>query len=103
MLLTIVMYLDQCPENTGINVGKLFKRGAKEKSKENKRKSDEKKTFQEELIALQKVQLKNQEEQEKCTNTLIESMIKAQRKMESEEQEKDRKFFMELGKLLFNN
>lgn len=58
--------------------------------------------FKEELINLQKAQLTAQEEQEKRTNTLITSMLEAQQKMEVEEREKDRKFFLEIGKLFCN-
>ena len=59
-------------------------------------------SFQEELLSLQRVQIKAQEEQEKRTNSLIASILDSQRKIEVEEREKDQKIFMEIGKLFCN-
>ena len=56
-------------------------------------------SFQEELLSLQRDQIKAQEEQEKRTNSLIASMLESQQKIKVEEKEKDRQFFMEIGKL----
>ena len=56
-------------------------------------------SFQEELLSLQKAQMKEQEKQERRTNSLIASMLEPQQKIEVEEREKDRTFFMEIGKL----
>ena len=59
-------------------------------------------SFQKELLSLQRAQIEAQEEQEKRTNSLIASMLESPQKIEVEEREKNRTYFMEIGKLFCN-
>ena len=57
-------------------------------------------SFQEQIIELQKMQLKAFEESEKRQQQFFEQMVEAQCKYDAAEKEKDRQFFMELAKVL---
>ena len=57
-------------------------------------------SFQEQMIKLQKMQLKAFEESEKRQQQFFEQMIDVQSKENAAEKEKDRQFFMELAKVL---
>ena len=57
-------------------------------------------SFQEQMIKLQKMQLKAFKESEKRQQQFFEQMIEVQSKGNAAEKEKDRQFFMELAKVL---
>ena len=56
-------------------------------------------SVQEELLEISKAQLKSLEESEKRQQEFYAKFIEEQRKEEAKEREKDREFFMNLGKL----
>ena len=73
------------------------------KTKKSNVKSKEKvprQSFQEQMIKLQKMQLKAFKESEKRQQQFFEQMIEVQSKDNAAEKEKDRQFFMELAKVL---
>ena len=56
--------------------------------------------YQEKILALQKKQLENQVAQEERQMQVFQKFLDEQRKLESEEREKDRKFFLQLSIIL---
>ena len=58
-----------------------------------------KQSFQQELLALQKEQMAYQKEQEKRHEEFLKYMMEEQRKVEQEERDKDRDFFLKLGQM----
>ena len=57
------------------------------------------KSIQEELLEIQKAQLKSIEDSNKRQQGLIEKIIEEQRKEDAKEKEKDREFFMNIANL----
>ena len=74
------------------------KKNAKGKEKKPKEKPA-KTSFYEELLLLQKEQMKIQHDQDERHEKLMREMVNEQRNMEREEREKDREFFLALGKM----
>ena len=74
------------------------KKNAKGKEKKPKEKPA-KMSFYEELLLLQRQQIKIQHDQDERHEKLMREMINEQRNMEREEREKDREFFLALGKM----
>ena len=58
-----------------------------------------KQSFQQELLALQKEQMAYQKEQEKRHEEFLKYMMEERRKVEQEERDKDRDFFLKLGQM----
>ena len=74
------------------------------KSKKSKKpKKESKVSFQENLLALQREQLQRLEETEKRNQEFMVRLMENQRTGESEEREKDRQFFLELGRMFMQN
>ena len=61
---------------------------------------DDQASYQEKFLALQKKQLENQVAQEERQMQFFQKFLDEQRKLESEEREKDRKFFLQLSIIL---
>ena len=61
---------------------------------------DDQASYQEKFLALQKKQLENQVAQEERQMQFFQKFLDKQRKCESEEREKDRKFFLQLSTFL---
>ena len=61
---------------------------------------DDQASCQEKILALQKKQLENQVAQEERQMQVFQKFLDEQRKLESEEREKDRKFFLQLSIIL---
>ena len=57
-------------------------------------------SYQEKFLALQKKQLENQVAQEERQMQFFQKFLDEQRKLESEEREKDRKFFLQSSTIL---
>ena len=70
------------------------------KSKKIKTKKDAKKTFHDELLEIQKQQLKLFEELEKRFQTFQSEMLEKQLQNEAVEKQKDREFFLQFRKML---
>ena len=70
------------------------------KSKKIKRKKGAKKTFHDELLEIQKQQLKLLEESEKRFQAFQSEMLEKQLQREAVEKQKDREFFLQFGKML---
>ena len=64
--------------------------------------NDDQASYQEKSLALQKKQLENQLAQEEKQMQFFQKFIEEQRKLKSEEREKDRKFFLQLSTILKN-
>ena len=75
------------------------KNGKGRKGKEKKPKEKPKMSFYEELLLLQKEQMKIQNDQDERHEKLMREMINDQKSIEREEREKDREFFLALGKM----
>ena len=73
---------------------------AKEKTK--KKKGNQKKPSFDELLALQKQQIDIQREQNERYEKMMRETLEEQRKSDKEERERDREFFMQLGKEVNN-
>ena len=73
------------------------KRNNKEKQKQ---KRNPKQSFQQELLALQKEQTNAHKEQEERHEKFLKDMMEEQRRIDQEERDKDRDFFLKLGQLL---
>ena len=69
------------------------------KAKSSKRQNKRKGNFQEEFLDLKREHMVLQHEQEKQNNDLIQSIFTTQQTIEQKEQEKDRKFLLELGRI----
>ena len=65
-----------------------------------KRKKDAKKAFHDELLEIQKQQLKLFEESEKRFQAFQPEMLEKQLQSEPVEKQKDREFFLQFGKML---
>ena len=65
-----------------------------------KRKKDAKKAFHDELLEIQKQQLKLFEESEKRFQAFQSEMLEKQLQSEAVEEQKDREFFLQFGKML---
>ena len=61
---------------------------------------DDEASYQEKFLYLQKKQLENQMAQEERQMQFFQNFLDEQRKLESEEREKDRKFFLQLSAIL---
>ena len=61
---------------------------------------DDQASYQEKFLALQKKQLEDQVAQEERQMQFFQKFLDEQRKLESEEREKDRKFFLQLSTIL---
>ena len=61
---------------------------------------DDQASYQEKFLALQKKQLENQVAQEERQMQVFQKFLDEQRKLESEEREKDRIFFLQLSIIL---
>ena len=70
---------------------------AKEKTK--KKKGNQKKSSFDELLALQKQQIEIQREQNERCEKMMRETLEEQRKSDKEEWERDREFFLQLGKV----
>ena len=70
---------------------------AKEKTK--KKKGNQKKSSFDELLALQKQQIEIQREQNERYEKMMREALEEQRKSDKEERERDREFFLQLGKV----
>ena len=71
-----------------------------------KKKTDDKKgkqTFQQELIQLQKQQIKSFEESERRFQEFQKSLLDKQLEAEAKEKDKDRAFFLEFAKIVSSN
>ena len=79
-------------------VAEAEKKNAKGKEKKPKEKPA-KMSFYEELLLLQKQQMNIQHDQDERHEKLMREMITERRNMEREEREKDRGFFLALGKM----
>ena len=101
ILLGEIYFSDQTPTDDANHTEQTLLRSRKVKAI-TKRGKTSNTSFQEELLSLQRAQIKVQEEKEKRMNSLIASMLESQQKIEVEEREKDRKFFMKIGKLFHN-
>ena len=102
--------LDQLKDNTRTKtMGKLLLTFVNNANKNNKwkkskkPKKESKVSFQENLLALQREQLQRLEETEKRNQEFMVRLMENQRTGESEEQEKDRQFFLELGRMFMQN
>ena len=84
------------PENPAVPVVTTPKQLKKSKTRE---RTKGKKSFREELIDLQKEQLKAHENQNQTTEKIFEEMFETQLKYDEKEREKERKFLLELGKI----
>ena len=76
------------------------------KKRKNKTKQATPKTsqgIQEELISLQRHQMDLLKEQNNNNRLFMENMVEEQRKMEKDEREKDREFFLQLSQVMFSN
>ena len=60
------------------------------------------KTFQEEIICLQKAQMVAMKENEERNATFLKEILEAQRKSDIEERERDRQFMLTFGQLFAN-
>ena len=65
-----------------------------------KGKKRQKRSLHEDLIILQQEQVEAQREQEEHNRMFFHHIMEKEREAEAEEREKDRKFLLELGKLL---
>ena len=61
---------------------------------------DDQASYQEKCLALRKKQLENQVAQEERQMQVFQKFLDEQRKLESEEREKDRNFFLQLSIIL---
>ena len=80
-------------------------REAEKKKTGSKKKAPKKTTqgVQEELLALQRQQMELLKEQSESNKTFFTNMIKEQQRIETEEREKDREFFLKLGQAMFSS
>ena len=67
--------------------------------KKQKKKVNQKKSSFDELLALQKQQIEIQREQSEHYEKIMRQTLEEQRKMDKVERERDREFFLELGKV----
>ena len=74
---------------------------AKEKTK--KKKGNQKKSSFDELLAIQKQQKEIQREQNERYEKMMREVLEEQRKSDKEEPERDREFFLQLGKVLLTH
>ena len=75
------------------------KKSKKPKTKGKEKSQNAKLTFQQELLGLQKEQMKNQKQQEDRHEKFLRDMMEEQRRIEREERDKDRDFFLKLGQM----
>ena len=73
------------------------------KKKVEKKKRSTTKTATEEMLALQMEQFNYQKEQDQKFETMLCDTFEQQRKIDTEERQKDRNFFLELGKIFSGN
>ena len=71
--------------------------------KKQKKKVNQKKSSFDELLALQKQQIEIQREQNEHYEKIMRQTLEEQRKMDKVERERDREFFLELGKVFFGS
>ena len=73
------------------------------KEKVEKKKRSITKTATEEMLALQMEQFNYQKEHDQKFETMLCDTFEQQRKIDTEERQKDRNFFLELGKIFSGN
>ena len=71
--------------------------------KPQKKKSSTTKTATEKILAFQMEQFNYQKEQDQKLETMLGDTFEQQRKIDAEERQKDRDFFLELGKIFSRN
>ena len=71
--------------------------------KPQKKKSSTTKTATEKILAFQMEQFNYQKEQDQKLETMLGDTFEQQRKVDAEERQKDRDFFLELGKIFSRN
>ena len=71
--------------------------------KPQKKKSSTTKTGTEKILAFQMEQFNYQKEQDQKLETMLGDTFEQQRKIDAEERQKDRDFFLELGKIFSRN
>ena len=72
-------------------------KNTKKRKKRAHNNDDDEASYQEKFLALQKKQLENQMAQEERQMQFFQNFLDEQRKLESKEREKDRKFFLQLS------
>ena len=77
-------------------------RKATEKKAQKKKRSNTK-AATEEMLAFQMEQFNYQKEQDQKFETMLRDTFEQQRKIDAEERQKDRDFFLELGKIFIGN
>ena len=77
-------------------------REATEKKAQKKKRSNTK-TATEEMLDFQMKQFNYQKEQDQKFETMLRDIFEQQRKIDAEERQKDRDFFLELGKIFSGN
>ena len=81
------------------NLEKREKKAVKTANKEKRGKI----SVQEELLEIQRVQLKAFQDAEQLNQEFYQNLVEQQRKDDAKEREKDREFFMNIAKLFSNN
>ena len=88
-------------DSSDIEIDEMVREATKKKVQKKKRSTT--KTATEEMLAFQMEQFNYQKEQDQKLETMLRDTFEQQRKIDAEERQKDRDFFLELGKIFSRN
>ena len=88
-------------DSSDIEIDEMVREATKKKVQKKKRSTT--KTATEEMLAFQMEQFNYQKEQDQKLETMLRDTFEQQRKIDAEERQKDRGFFLELGKIFSRN
>ena len=88
-------------DSSDTEIDKMVREAAKKKAQKKKRSTT--KTATEEMMAFQMEQFNYQKKQDQKFETMLRDTFEQKRKIEAEERQKDRDFFLELGKIFSEN